>query len=248
MANEIFAEECEVVDAACALLNSDTDISRDDYVCLLAAYEKLLNQTMHITNISDMLSKNLNQYKHELLSKVNVDELTNVNNRRHLLVLLERYFSECARMGNWISAIMIDIDCFKNYNDLYGHICGDVCLKKVASAVSTSIQHSSDFVARYGGEEFYVILPYTPINGAKKVADRIMKNLSALKIPHEDSHVNPYVTVSIGLTTVVPTPGIKIVNLLETCDMALYEAKAAGRNRIVAKELAVPAFSALQQF
>lgn len=248
MTGEIFAEECEVVDAACALLNGSTDISRDDYVYLLSAYEKLLNQTVHITNISDMLSKNLNQYKHELLSKVNVDELTNINNRRHLLVLLERYFSECAKMGNWISAIMIDIDCFKNYNDLYGHICGDACLKKVALAVSKSVHHSADFVARYGGEEFYVVLPYTPLSGAQKVADRIMQNISDLNIPHEGSPIDRHVTVSMGLTTVVPIPGIKIVNLLETCDIALYEAKAAGRNRIVTKELAAPAFATHQQF
>lgn len=239
MASEIFSEECGVVNAARTLLKCNKDISRDDYIHLLNAYEKLLNQTMHITTISDLLSKNLNQYNHNLLSKVNVDELTNVSNRRHLLELLEHYCTECCKTGSFISAIMIDIDYFKNYNDWYGHISGDVCLKKIASAVSESVQQSTDFVARYGGEEFYAVLPHTTIEGAKKVADRIMRNIAALKIPHEDSHVSKYVTVSIGLTTVIPTPEVKIVNLLKTCDLALYEAKAAGRNCIVMKELAM---------
>lgn len=248
MTSEIFSEECEIVNSSYLLLEENKSVTREDYINLLGAYEKLLNQTMHITTISDLLSKNLNQYKHELLNKVNVDELTNVNNRRHLLVLLERYFNECARMGNWLSAIMIDIDCFKNFNDLYGHLCGDVCLKRVAAAISKSILHSSDFVARYGGEEFYVVLPYTPLSGAKKVSERIMQNIAALKIPHEDSHVSEYVTVSIGLTSVIPTADIKIVNLLETCDMALYQAKAAGRNQVICKDLSISAFAAYQQF
>lgn len=246
MNNNIFSEECEVAYTSRMLLESGGDISREDYVTLLGAYQKLLNQTMHITNISDMLSKNLNQYKHELLGKVNIDELTNIGNRRRLLELLERYCAECSRMGNWISAIMIDIDYFKNYNDLYGHICGDVSLKRVAAAISKAAQHPSDFVARYGGEEFYVILPYTPVSGAKKVADRIMQNIDDLKIPHEDSLASEYLTVSIGLTTAIPAPDTKIVSLLKTCDMALYEAKAAGRNRIVVKNLAVRAFVASQ--
>lgn len=246
MGSDIFSEECEVVNTACTLLKSSEDISREDYIGLLRAYKKLLNQTMHITNISDLLSKNLNQYKHDLLSKVNVDELTNVSNRRHLLALLEHYCEECTKSGSWISAIMIDIDYFKNYNDWYGHICGDVCLKKIATAVSQSVRRTTDFVARYGGEEFYAILPYTTIEGAEEVAGRIMKNVAALKIPHEDSRVSEYVTVSIGLTTVIPTSDVKIMNLLKTCDTALYEAKAAGRNCIVVKELAVTACSARQ--
>lgn len=240
MANEIFAKECKVVSDAYALLGGSRAISQEDYLGLLNSYEKLLNQTMHITNISDMLSNNLNQYKHELLGKVNVDELTNVNNRRHLLALLERYFNECARIGSPISAIMIDIDCFKNYNDRYGHIRGDICLKRVALAVSKSVERASDFVARYGGEEFYAVLPYTPIFGAQKAAERIMENIAALKIPHEDSLVSSYVTVSIGVSSVIPTPRTKIVSLLETCDTALYEAKTSGRNRIVTRELTVP--------
>lgn len=246
MVSEIFSEECGVVNTARTLLEYNEDISREDYIYLFSAYEKLLNQTMHITNISDLLGKNLNQYKHELLGKVNVDELTNVSNRRHLLAQLEHYCNECTKTGSWISAIMIDIDYFKNYNDFYGHICGDTCLKRIASAVSQSVKHSSDFVARYGGEEFYAVLPYTTLDGAKEVANRIMQNIAALKIPHEDSQVSEYVTVSIGLTTTVPTPDVKIINLLKTCDTALYEAKAAGRNCIVIEELAVAALAASQ--
>lgn len=246
MVNEIFSEEFEVAQAARILLESGEEISRKDYVYLTDAYEKLLNQTIHITNISDMLGKNLNQFKHELLGKVNVDELTNVSNRRHLLAMLEHYFSECARMSSWISAIMIDIDYFKNYNDRYGHLSGDMCLQKVADAVSKAVRHSSDFVARYGGEEFYVVLPYTPISGAKKVAERIMQNIGDLKIPHEDSCVSEYLTVSIGLTSVIATPDIKILNLLKTCDVALYAAKAAGRNSVVVKEMAVPPSTSCQ--
>lgn len=246
MNRELFSEECEVAQAARVFLESNKEISCADYAYLLVAYEKLLNQTMHITNISDMLSKNLNQYKHDLLNKVNVDELTNVGNRRHLLALLERYCGECGRTGNWISAIMIDIDYFKNYNDLYGHISGDNCLKKVAAAVSNSVRRPSDFVARYGGEEFYVVLPYTPINGAKKVADRIMQNIAALKIPHGDSQADAYLTVSIGLTSVIPAADTKVVNLLTICDTALYQAKAAGRNCIVMQKLAEPCSAAIQ--
>ena len=122
----------------------------------------------------------------------------------------------------------------KKYNDFYGHQAGDNCLQKVAQAIKQGVNRPSDLAARYGGEEFAVILPHTDIQGATKTATAIKQNLAQLKLPHQKSEIDQFVTVSIGFASVIPTGDFDPKTLLENADQALYEAKKRGRNRCYA--------------
>lgn len=131
-----------------------------------------------------------------------------------------------------LSLILGDIDFFKAYNDTYGHPAGDQCLQQVAKAIDLAATRPGDLVARYGGEEFVVILPNTPPEGALQVAEEIQSNLRDLEIVHSDSRVGSYVTLSLGVASTIPSPESTSGMLIATADEALYEAKAAGRNKI----------------
>ena len=136
--------------------------------------------------------------------------------------------------------ILCDIDYFKLYNDTYGHLSGDDCLKQVAQAISQAAKRPADLVARYGGEEFVVVLPNTESEGVMHVAQTIQKEIHQLQIPHEHSSVSPYVTVSIGMSFTIPNNATAPEVLLDTADQALYEAKAQGRNMLILKTLSLP--------
>ncbi|GAB6096235.1 hypothetical protein JCM14469_24880 [Desulfatiferula olefinivorans] len=162
-----------------------------------------------------------------------IDGLTGIPNRRRFDDILDREWNRCMRSGAFLSLILMDIDHFKLYNDHYGHQAGDLCLKKVASALSESCMRETDLVARYGGEEFVVILPETDHRGGTIVADRIRNNLTALSIPHAHSSAADHVTISQGLVTMVPHDDSTPHALVETADQCLYQAKEGGRNRVV---------------
>lgn len=173
--------------------------------------------------------------KFEQLS--NQDGLTGVANRRCFEDVFQKEWLRARRDGTPLSALMIDIDFFKDYNDTYGHLQGDLCLRQVAEAIDAVLKRSGDFVARYGGEEFAVLLPGTDMAGALTIAGSIRANLRAAAIEHATSRVSPLVTVSIGLAGVVPNMGIEPGALLAASDAALYKAKTGGRNRIEVRSL-----------
>jgi diguanylate cyclase (GGDEF)-like protein len=132
-----------------------------------------------------------------------------------------------------LSLIMFDIDFFKQYNDCYGHIQGDDCLKRVAQALKSGAARPRDFLARYGGEEFALVLPETDERGAESVALRCRDALAAEEIVHETSPVAKVVTVSIGVGSLVPPLDGQPVQFIEEVDKRLYRAKLGGRNRLV---------------
>jgi len=169
----------------------------------------------------------------ELERLASVDGLTNIANRRHFDLLFAKEWSRAMRETESLSLLMIDIDCFKEYNDSYGHLAGDECLKLVASSLTQQLQRPTDIVARYGGEEFVVLLPGTHARGAIKVAERIRKEILALQLPHENSLAHDYVTISLGAASVTPMLKHQPGELLHSADKALYEAKAAGRNQVI---------------
>jgi len=181
-----------------------------------------------------------------LRNQLHVDALTGVGNRKMLDERMVTDFSRAKRAKAPISVIMIDIDCFKGYNDHYGHLRGDDCLKQVAGAIKSCVVRDDDLAARFGGEEFCVILPNTPIVGAQMVAERIRKTVEDLGIRHEMSTVCPSVTISLGVATVTPEVDMPSSALLEIADEALYEAKRR-RNQVVCKDLDSPSSSASTQ-
>jgi diguanylate cyclase (GGDEF)-like protein len=126
---------------------------------------------------------------------------------------------------------MIDIDCFKPFNDRYGHLEGDDCLKKVAQTLETLLRRPGDFVARYGGEEFGIVLPGIDAAGTENLARKILNNVQALKIPHQDSDVSDCLTVSLGGISAVPSRSMPAKWFINKADQLLYRAKENGRNQ-----------------
>ncbi len=175
----------------------------------------------------------------EALSRT--DGLTGISNRRGFDHQLERLVNLCRERNLPLCVLMIDVDFFKNYNDLYGHQAGDECLRQVADLLRRVVGRSQDFVARYGGEEFVCILPETDITAARLLASEILAETSALDIEHKGSLVAEYLTLSIGITGCdgenMPSADI----LIGLADAALYEAKAKGRNCMVEKQCGIDA-------
>ncbi len=232
--NDLFEREQAVLDHIKEYLNSLSDVNpkvKDDSAFIPIEYERLLRQLKRITLISDKATGILNNDKQKLLDKINIDPLTNIGNRRFLEKNLTRYIKTLSRSGGFLTVMMVDIDFFKLFNDTYGHTVGDECLKKVAKAIEASVDRAEDITARYGGEEFTVVLPNTDKPGSIIVAQRIVDNIKALKIPHENSHAAPVVTVSVGVTGTVPVYGYSVTNYIKRADDALYLSKNNGRNQ-----------------
>jgi diguanylate cyclase (GGDEF)-like protein len=174
-----------------------------------------------------------------------VDGLTGIANRRAFGDMLEQAWERCRARSTSLAITMIDIDLFKSFNEKYGHVGGDACLKQIAKTISLSLR-SADVVGRYGGEEFAVFFEATSLEVAIEVSERLRENISALGAPHLGSRLG-HVTASIGVAAAVPRLGDDPISLLERADAALYRAKARGRNRVVAEgyvsasDAAVPA-------
>ena len=162
-----------------------------------------------------------------------MDGLTGIANRRHFDNTLDLEWRRAMRSATPLSLIMIDIDFFKNYNDLYGHPAGDSCLQKIAHTIRDSLRRAGNFVARYGGEEFSVILPGTNTEKAYLFAESLREKIENLKIEHKDSTASKNVTVSMGISTTVPKKDSTQDKLMSLADKALYKAKQGGRNRVV---------------
>jgi len=126
---------------------------------------------------------------------------------------------------------MIDVDNFKLYNDIYGHVRGDICLKEIAITMKSVITRPSDLIARYGGEEFVVILPTT--EHASNVGELCRKAVEKLQIPHAGSETSEYVTISVGATSIYPEIKSELSELISIADKALYKAKESGRNNVI---------------
>ncbi len=160
------------------------------------------------------------------------DGLTEIPNRRSFDVTLEREYRRCQREAAPLSLAMIDVDFFKQYNDHYGHAKGDWVLKSVARALNCALGRPGDMIARYGGEEFVLVMPVTDAAGARKVAENARVAVEMLQLPHEASSVAPYVTISVGGSTLLDTVH-DTQQLQEQADQQLYLAKQNGRNRVV---------------
>jgi len=161
------------------------------------------------------------------------DGLTGISNRRMFDSILEAEWANALCNHKPLSLIMLDIDYFKQYNDHYGHIRGDDCLKRVGQILSSAAIRSRDFLARFGGEEFVLVLPETDAEAAKKVAERCRSLILKEQISHEKSQVSQFLTVSLGVGTIIPTRLDEPIKFIEEVDRRLYQAKQKGRNCIV---------------
>ncbi len=176
----------------------------------------------------------------ELEKLANIDDLTQVSNRRFLFSYLEKQWKKHSYTGEVISIILCDIDCFKLYNDTYGHIAGDKCLQKVAKVLQSSLHRSTDIVARYGGEELAIILPETTSTLAVNLAKTIGQNIKLLNIVHKNSLcADKIITLSMGVASIIPQTHINHFYLMQAADEALYQSKNQGRDRITAKDLTI---------
>lgn len=160
------------------------------------------------------------------------DALTDIANRRMFELMIEREWASAYRNQRPLSLIFLDIDFFKQYNDCYGHLGGDECLKRVATLLCGGANRAQDIVARYGGEEFVMILPETDNNAACQIAEKCRKLILDAQIPHAKSSVSAYLTVSQGVGAIVPTENDTSAAFIESVDKLLYQAKQKGRNTV----------------
>ncbi|MBF0259965.1 MAG: diguanylate cyclase [Desulfamplus sp.] len=177
-------------------------------------------------------NKNLSETNLKLAAISITDGLTQIANRRHFDEIMSQEYTRHIRSRANLSLILLDIDHFKAFNDNYGHVNGDECLRQVARVIADCAARPADLAARYGGEEFACILPETDSNGAVAVAENIRIGVMALKIPHKASKVAEYVTVSLGVITVQCSENISAVEIVAKVDDALYRAKSSGRNKV----------------
>ena len=176
--------------------------------------------------------------KNDMLEKLSMyDGLTNIRNRRYFDETFEKTFNEIKRDKKSLAVLMIDIDFFKPYNDNYGHGQGDETLRKVAKALEKTIKRASDFVARYGGEEFVILLKDINKDGVEAVANNLLNAVRELKITHEFSKIENYVTVSIGVSYYNSSSDITKLELLLKADETLYNVKNSGRNNFAILEV-----------
>lgn len=176
--------------------------------------------------------------QHDMLTRLSsLDGLTGIANRRHFDTSLAQEWSRTVRSNGVISLVLMDVDHFKKYNDHYGHIAGDDCLKVIAGTLAASLTRSTDLVARFGGEEFACVLGNTGRDGAARLAEKMRIAVLALAIPHAGSENHAVVSLSFGVAAATPGIGeMHTADLLVEADRQLYLAKEAGRNRVMVAE------------
>lgn len=182
----------------------------------------------------------LKRMRDQLSALATTDALTGLGNRRLLEELLQSKLHHLSAKGEWLSFIMMDIDFFKQFNDLYGHLEGDDCLRRVAHALRDTMRRSDDVCLRYGGEEFACILPRTDHDGALEVAETIRHRIEALGIPHKGSGVSPVVTISVGVATGRSAADLSMELWISTADAMLYQGKRTGRNQVTGHVIEPP--------
>lgn len=183
-----------------------------------------------------ILSRGIDHFIKELKKQATTDALTGLKNRHVMDTEIPGIWNILSRDHSDLTVILIDIDYFKKYNDAYGHQKGDECLKDVALILLKALNRNSDMAMRFGGEEFMVVLPATDSQGGAQVAERIMDALAESAIEHKGSDVSQYLTLSIGISSTIPTRENNLDKLIEQADKALYRSKKEGRNRITLYE------------
>jgi diguanylate cyclase (GGDEF)-like protein len=202
------------------------------FVDLQQAQDQLKTYSQNLEIEVSKRTAALEKANQELHRLAMLDGLTRVANRRHFDEYLQQQWTLLMRLQQPLALILVDVDEFKHYNDHYGHLSGDDCLKQMAKTISDTIMRPTDLVTRYGGEEFAIVLPFTTLEGAQQVAKIIRSAVYNLGLPHAKSSVSDRLTLSLGISCMVPQPELSLETLISTADKALYQAKDKGRNCI----------------
>jgi len=230
---DLFENEQKIFDDAAKRieeLRKGGSVGMDEYESLVREYGKLLKQHRKSVHFADRISNGLFEINIHLDEEVHYDSLTGIYNRRFFDDNIKRITKSLSRNNGVLSVMMLDIDFFKKYNDTYGHRMGDECLKAVAKALFETAR-IDDCVIRYGGEEFVILLPNTNESDAGKIAARLLKNVRSLEIPHINSDIADYVSISIGATTSKVKLNHQHMDYIQRADEALYMSKNSGRDR-----------------
>ncbi len=188
-------------------------------------------ELLKMTVLLEESNKKLQNANEMLKSMAAIDSLTNVANRRYFNNFYQKEWKRSVRLKFPITILMVDIDYFKDYNDIYGHQQGDECLKRFAHALKSIPRRPGDLVARYGGEEFIILLPDTDTEGAVVICKLIQEKVARLKLEHSGSLISSQLTFSTGIATMTPDNDNTPESLIAVADKALYQAKTEGRNR-----------------
>ncbi len=230
-----------------ALLNANNENGLQDYpvqeIRRLSKSLSSMASNLHdtVSNLEERVAERtaeLEQVNSNLFELSNTDGLTGIPNRRKFDEVLNSEWNRATRTGQPLVAAIIDVDWFKKYNDHYGHLAGDDCLRKVSGILKSKIRRSSDLVARYGGEEFAIISPGINKANALEMANIICSAIAEANLPHS---MSPFgmITVSVGVALIVPTIDITPATLIQAADEALYHAKNSGRNQVIGAEIEV---------
>jgi len=213
----------------------------DDYLIkpvspvVLAAKIKAMQRLLDIRKTLVETTQKLDSANQELQRLSALDGLTGIPNRRRFDEVVQTEWRRNARASSPLALAMIDVDCFKQYNDHYGHLAGDDCLRRIATALQNALKRPGDMLARYGGEEFVAILPSTPIAGGLLIAQNLRDSVRELGLTHEYTGGEKIVTVSIGVAAITPDYVATPATLIEAADEMLYKAKTSGRNQVHGK-------------
>jgi diguanylate cyclase (GGDEF)-like protein len=190
-----------------------------------------------LTEHGDVIDHQWSQKISEVNELVMIDPLTELVNRRGFDFHLQKQWEINQEQDNYLTLLFCDIDYFKQYNDLYGHLGGDDCLKKVAGILLEEFKPFNGIICRYGGEEFSVILPEISLETAWEIAAQSQQELAQLKIEHQGSLVSSYVTLSIGISSIIPNATLPPKEFIDYTDKLMYLAKNQGRNKIIAQPM-----------
>ena len=194
--------------------------------------EEIKHYKKHLEKLVNEKTRELEAANEKLKALVNIDSLTDLENRRYFDEVLNIEIRRAARTDSPLSLLMCDIDYFKLYNDHYGHVKGDECLKKIARCFKNTFMRATDVPARFGGEEFSVILPDTELEEAMQLSEKLSESIHALNIIHAASSAADHITLSTGIACMQAGMQVTCTELIRMADAALYAAKANGRNRI----------------
>ncbi|NOQ14078.1 MAG: diguanylate cyclase [Methyloprofundus sp.] len=194
----------------------------------LHAMERIAGMRQQLLSTTRALAEETKKVK----QFANQDALTGIANRRFLNKTLDQEFRRHCREQMSLSIIMIDIDWFKEFNDHFGHLAGDDAIRSCAQKMSDIIKRAGEFIARYGGEEFCVVLPATEVEKAKKIAQNLCDAVRELNIYRDDLEMQTYLTISLGVSSMIPQQTDSMETLINSADKALFQAKQAGRNQV----------------